>query len=194
MRTMSVWMLVAVVLVAFPAAAQKADFVKQGPATPPAIEASEDYPVNYPGGPAPAPVLGELDQDDSTYNRVVDCSGLSGVGTAVVYDTVTITNSSPGVADMVVFTSDQGNPAGCTDIDTLLTAYGSGGFNPADPLTNCVAANDDFSGLCSQITFQIPAGQTYVVVVTSYSNGALFPYQVNFDGTVPVELMSISAE
>jgi hypothetical protein len=188
-------MLVVVVLVALPAAAQKADFVKQGPATPPAIEASEDYPVNYPGGPAPAPIQGALDQDDSTYNRVLtDCGGLSGVGTAVYYDTVTITNSGPSVADMVVFTSDQGNPAGCTDMDTFLTAYDDGGFNPTDPLTNCVAANDDSGSLCSQITFQIPSGLTYVVVMTSFANGATFNYQVNFDGTVPVELQSINVE
>jgi len=53
---------------------------------------------------------------------------------------------------MVVFTSNQGNPVGCTDKDT------------------------------------------YVVVVTSFGNGDLFTYQVNFDGTMPVELMSISAE
>ena len=96
---------------------------------------------------------------------------------------------------MVVFTSNQGNPVGCTDKDTFLTAYDNSGFNPADPLTNCAAANDDFSSsLCSQIIFQIPAGQTYVVVVTSFGNGDLFTYQVNFDGTMPVELMSISAE
>ncbi|MEO8197102.1 MAG: hypothetical protein ABI689_10295 [Thermoanaerobaculia bacterium] len=172
--------------------AQK-DFARSGPASPPVIDASEDTIVSYLGG-EPAPVPGALDADDSTYNRVLTgCGGLSGVGTAVSWDTVTITNNSPGTASFVVFTSDVGS-ATCATIDTFLTAYTTT-FNPAAPLTNCAAADDDLGvGNCSQIAFSIPVGETRVVVVTSFGNGALFPYQVNFTGTTPVELLHFSVD
>jgi hypothetical protein len=140
--------------------------------------------MSYAGGVAPSPTAGALDADDSTYNRVLTgCSGLSGVGTAVSYDTVTITNLSLGTASITAETSDVGAPGVCASIDTFLTTY-TPSFNPASPLTNCLAADDDSGpGLCSRLTFTVPRGGTATLVVTSFSNGATFPYQVNFTGT-----------
>jgi hypothetical protein len=152
----------------------------------PAFAVSENTNLVITSG-VPAPILGALDADDFTYNRQTgDCSGLSGVGTAVFYDTVSITNNSGGPINFVVFTSDQGNPGACTAGDTFVTAY-TPSFNPADPVTNCVTSNDDGgTGLCSQITYSVPQGDTSVIVVTSFSNGSTFDYQVNFDGTVVI--------
>jgi hypothetical protein len=163
------------------------DTVRNAPAVAPEnTEASDVYPVNYPGGPPPAPVLGELDPDDGTYNRVVGCGALSGVGTAVYYDLVEFTNSGAGSADVVAFTSTQGDPSSCP-FDTVVTVYSA--FDPSDPLTGCLVYDDDGGpGVCSQVSFQVPSGEMYTVVVTSFSNGTTGAYQVNFDGTVPVEL------
>jgi hypothetical protein len=167
-------------------AQDKFDVPYEGPAVPPLPGASETYSINYTGS-VPAPILGALDADDSTYNRVLSgCSGLSGVGTAVYYDIISIANSTPLAASFVAETSDQGAPGSCASIDTFLTAY-QPTFNPATPLTNCVAADDDGGpGNCSRMTFTVPPSGTAVIVMASFSNGATFPYQVNFTGTTPI--------
>ena len=110
----------------------------------------------------PSTFTGSFDAGDSTYNRPVSCAALSGVGTAVAYDTITITNNSAGTANFVVTSSLIGGGA-CGDAnDTFFTVY-NGSFNPASPLTNCLAVNDDISGAtnrCSTLSFSIPVGQT----------------------------------
>ena len=181
-----------------PGWAQK-DFARSGAAVPPVIDASEDTIISYLGG-VPAAVPGALDADDSTYNRAVNCTNLSGVGTAVPWDTITITNNSAGVASLVVFSSLIGG-APCLDAnDTFFTLYNTT-FNPAAALTNCLAVNDDISGAsnrCSTLSFTIPVGETRVVAVAGFNNAAtangLFSYQINFTGTTPVELLQFSVD
>lgn len=162
--------------------AGEGDFVRAGTAAAPTIRASEDFPINF-NGNTPAAIQIDLDADDSTYNRnLSDCGGLSGVGTAVSFDTITITNNSPADATLDLFTSDVGDTASCTAGDTYLAAY-IPSFNPADATLNCAASNDDggaAGGLCSGITLTIPQGATAVVVNTSFGNGELFSYQTNF--------------
>lgn len=193
-NVMFVLVLVALFSSAAALAEKPLDFARQGPANPPAIEASEDTPIDYNGG-VPGPVVGALDADDSTYNRLVsDCGAPSGVGTDVYYDTITITNQLAVQADFVVETSGVGTPGTCGSVDTFLTAYGPT-FDPANPDQNCIDSDDDGGdSTCSLINFSIAAGETAVVVVTSFGNGVTGDYQVNFDGTVPVELMSISVD
>lgn len=171
---------------------KRADEPLAGVAAAPSIRASEDTPISYTGS-TPLAFTGALDNDDSTYNRSFQaCSGLSGVGTAVYYDTVTITNNSGASADLQISTSEVGGS--CAAIDTFLAAY-SPSFNPANALENCVADNDDSPpSTCSLLNLSIPDGQSAVVVITSYGNGATFDYQVNFDGTVPVELMEFTVD
>ena len=178
------------------AGAQKVDTVRAGAALPPHLDASEDTPINYLGGVPPL-FTGALDADDSTYNRAVTCSSLSGVGTAVAFDTITITNNSPGTANFVVTSSLVGGGACGNANDTFFTLYTS--FNPATPLANCLAVNDDISGAtnrCSTLSFPIPVGQTRIVVVSAFNNPptGLFSYQINFTGTTPVELIDFSVE
>ena len=193
------WALAVLLLAVTPAIAQKVDFAVQGPAIPPAPDASEDYSLNYLGGEPPL-FTAALDADDSTYNRAVSCSALSGVGTAVAYDTLTITNGSAGTANVIVFSSLVGGGACPGAPDTFFTLYDTT-FNPAAPLTNCLAVNDDISGAadrCSSLTFAIPVGQTRVVVLGAFDNASLpaglFSYQVNFTGTTPVELLNLSIQ
>lgn len=178
--------------------AQK-DFARSGPAQPAVIDASENTVILFDGS-VPAIFTGALDADDTTYNRPVSCATLSGVGTAVPLDTITITNNSAGVANMIVFSSLVGGAA-CGDAnDTFFTLY-NGAFNPAAALTNCVAVNDDIAAAanrCSQLTFSIPVGETRTVAVAGFNNAAtangLFAYQINFTGTTPVELLHFSVD
>lgn len=177
--------------------AQK-DFARSGPAQPAVIDASEDTFINYLSGEPPL-FIGALDADDTTHNRPVTCGALSGVGTAVAVDTVTITNNSGAVANFIVFSSLIGGGA-CGDPNDTFFALYNGSFNPASALTNCLAVNDDISGAtnrCSTLTFSIPVGETRVVAVSGYNNaasGGLFSYQINFTGTTPVELLQFSVD
>lgn len=156
--------------------------------TPPQIRASENTVVSY-TGTVPTLFTGALDADDSTYNRPVSCTTLSGVGTAVPHDTVTINNNSGGTANFVVTSTLVGGGA-CGDAnDTFFTLY-NGAFNPAAPLTNCAAVNDDISGStnrCSTLSFSVPAGESRIVAVAGFNNATdpdgLFPYEINFIGT-----------
>jgi len=177
---------------ALAAETKRADEPLVGIAAAPTIRASEDTPIDYTGS-MPNAFTGALDNDDSTYNRALEnCGQLSGVGTAVFYDTVTITNNSGATADLQISTSEIGGA--CAAIDTFMAAY-SPAFNPANASIDCVVANDDTPpGLCSLINLSIPAGQSTVVVISSFGNGETFDYQVNFDGTVPVELMQFTVE
>lgn len=160
---------------------------------PPHPNASENTVVVIP--PSPGPVTGALDADDSTYDRLIggSCAAVSGVGTAVSYDTVTINNTGSSIANVTAFTSDQGNSAACTSGDTVIAAYSS--FDPNNAATGCLVSDDDGgTSPCSHINFQIAAGQSATIVVASYDNGAQFPYQLNFTGTTPVQLQKFSVD
>lgn len=179
------------------AADTKVDIVNEGAATGPIIRASTNTVVNY-AGTTPANIVGSLDAGDSTFNRPLDClEGLSGVGTAVAYDTVTFTNTTAFNATVNIRMGGAG--ATCPGSpDTFLAMYNTS-FNPAAPLTNCELTNDDFGGdLCSELTaVAIPAGAVRVIVLTAYDNaasGGLFPYEVTFAGTTPVALQKFSVE
>ncbi len=175
----------AAVALVLPVAAQSKQDFGRATAVPDVPNASESYNLSYPGGGAePTPTAGALDGDDSTYNRLTGaaCGTVSGVGTAVFYDTITITNNSLGTASFTAETSDPGAPGVCPSIDTYMTAYST--FVPATPAANCLATDDDSgAGFCSRLTFTLARGASATLVVTSFDNGATFPYQVNFTGT-----------
>lgn len=180
--------------------AQKpADSVRAGAPVAPEIRASENTAINYLGG-EPAAFTAALDADDSTYNRALTCGSLSGVGTATAFDTITITNSSAGVANFIVTSSLVGGGACGNDNDTFFTLY-NGSFNPAAPLTGCLAVNDDIAAAanrCSTLAFSIPVGETRVLVIAGFNNAAMatgqFAYQVDFTGTTPVELLDFEVD
>jgi hypothetical protein len=170
------------------AQAKETDVSVLGPGTAPVIRASETTNINF-VGTVPATFAGALDADDSTYNRHTgSCTTLSGVGTAVPFDLVNITNNSGSAGSITISTQLVGGGA-CTDAnDTFLTLYST--FNPATPLVNCLALNDDISGAtnrCSTLTFPMTAGESRTVVVSGFNNATnaagLFSYEVNFAGT-----------
>lgn len=147
----------------------------------------ENTIVNY-TGTVPATFMGALDADDSTYNRVVNtCATVS--LTDVAYDTVTINNTTATTADFVVTSELDGGGACDLSNNTHFTLYSNVGFNPASPLNNCLAINDDISpsNLCSTLPFAIPAGETRTLVTAGVFGASatfgLFSYQINFAGT-----------
>ncbi len=73
--------------------------------------------------------------------------------TVAVTFTITAANLTPGTAD-----------------DTYMAIYQTA-FNPASPATNFLRADDDAGvGALSQFTQNLVAGNTYIIVVSTYSN------------------------
>lgn len=126
---------------------------------------------------------------DATFNRLTSCSQLSPTATATRFDTIAITNNGPRAGILDVRTQPMAGtgttvcPAGT---DTVMAVY-AGAFNPAAPLTGCLAFNDNVDGttLCSRISsINVAAGATVTVVVSGFANADAFPYDVRFDGSV----------
>jgi hypothetical protein len=127
---------------------------------------------------------------DPTFNRPAGVSSLSSVGTAVHYKVLPIilTCAEPLV---ISFNSSDGgsittNSEGM-DPDTYLFLYGSGGFNPASPLSNLLAADDDSGdGALSKISTSSLASGTYTIVVTSFYNTPPFPDDLTWNYNLAV--------
>ena len=98
-----------------------------------------------------------LATSDPTWRRPDSCS-LTGTS-SLPYDSYTFRNPT---AAPIVATASAG-----WSFDGFLVAYTT--FNPASPLTNCVAANDDGSSLSnSEVVVTVPAGGSVTFVTTSY--------------------------
>jgi len=131
--------------------------------------------LNVTASPSSATVPGTLTIADPTFNRPVSLTTLSGVGTAVHYVVIPFSVYCAGNVTISTETADGGaispNGSAGTGPDTFFLLYGPGGLNPASPLTNLLALNDDLSGgiYRSRIVSNVPAG-SYTAVLTSYSN------------------------
>jgi hypothetical protein len=69
--------------------------------------------------------------------------------------------------------------------DNFLVLY-QGSFNPAAPLTNALAANDDFGFIGqSRIVRSLTAGTTYVVVTTGFTNSSFGSFTNTVSDTIP---------
>jgi hypothetical protein len=124
--------------------------------------AAQAVTYNYAGDTTGAP----------TYNRAFeDFSGLSGLGSAVNYQTLSFSVTASGSYS---FVSDATG-----GWDNFLFLYGPT-FNPAAALTNGLIANDDSSGIGhSGFTFSLTAGASYVVVTTGFETGVDFGAYAN---------------
>jgi hypothetical protein len=117
------------------------------------------------------------------WNRPVsNCAGLSGVGTATPYSTQQFYVTSAGAYD---FFSNQSGGGTQPDggFDGFIFVY-QDSFNPATPLTNCVAGNDDAAviGLSEILGLALDANRTYVYVTTGFGNTDAGPFSNQITG------------
>lgn len=70
-------------------------------------------------------------------------------------------------------------------VDTVMAVY-QGSFDPDDPTTGLLAANDDSSGgLAPRVTVALAAGQTYTIVITTFDVGEPLATTQNIYTTAP---------
>ncbi|MCA9255840.1 MAG: hypothetical protein KDA33_09390, partial [Phycisphaerales bacterium] len=133
--------------------------------------------------------FGELDVADPIYNRVagsgVDLScnlvlSLSGIGTAVRYDTIPIHSATGGVFSAEI-QSD-----GTTIGDTTMSLY-CAPFDPGDPTANMISFDDDggagvLSGFYPFDAIALTADTRYWLVISTYGNGATGEYALCLGG------------
>ncbi len=97
---------------------------------------------------------GSLSATDATFNRPDEGTpptALSITGTNVYYQVITLHITTPGLITII-----------STSLwDNFAILYGTGGFNPALPLTNAVVANDDFAGPNSGFTYDFTVPGNY---------------------------------
>jgi hypothetical protein len=152
---------------------------------------------------------GELTADDPVYSRAlwfgVGDVALSEVGTAVHYDVHVFNSPGDLIATSIRVRATgvpvdseisspglQAVPAG-PQFDTYLSIYGIV-FDPAQPLNNLGATNDDdeldpSNGTDSAIyNYFLTGGVNHVLVVSSFANGELGPYEIEIiaTGTTPI--------
>ena len=134
--------------------------INQGPPPPPPPPPSESEP-NGTIGTADGPIGG-----DATLT-----------GGIIAYDVDYFAVTNPGAVSVTVaMRIYMGSVGSCTGSgDPTLTLYTSGGSQ--------LAYNDDSLGLCSSLTYTIPAGTTYYLKVAALSSGNTVPsylLDVNF--------------
>ena len=114
-----------------------------------------------------------------TWNRPLAGSppaALSGVGTAVRYQTTQLSVSTSGA---YVFQSTATNPVNWDNFSFLYATS----FNPAAQLTNVIVGNDDNTTIgLSGFTTNLTAGLNYVFVETGFANTDFGAYSLNISG------------
>lgn len=102
---------------------------------------------------------------------------LSGIGTGVAYDVKSFTIGQSGAYDFLMTGIE---PDGW---DTFLLLYADA-FDPADPLANVLAGNDDLGGIgvSGFDGFGLDAGTTYFAVATGFAAGAEGRYALRIAG------------
>lgn len=110
----------------------------------------------------------------ASFNRLLeDLSAPSGVGTAVRYHAFQFSVSTSGSYTFLTT---------APDYDPFVFLYGAG-FNPATPLVDALAGNDDLLGLTtSGLGFSLIAGQQYVFVNTGFSNSDFGAFSTTIGG------------
>lgn len=109
-----------------------------------------------------------------TFDRpLANFSDYSTNGTGAVYETIAFMVEDDGEYSITMHG---------LGFDTFLLLYETA-FDPADPLTNGIAANDDLASLrTSGFAADLVAGSQYFVVVTGFSNDQFGAYSLTISG------------
>lgn len=120
-------------------------------------------------------ISGELTASDNVFNRPFTSISLSSVGTSVSYDVFGFHVNASGIY------SAESTSFSAPGADTFLVLY-AGTFNPAAPLANLLAYDDDSgAGALSLLTATLQAGTQYYLVFTTYENGDFGTYTGTLD-------------
>lgn len=138
--------------------------------------------------PASAQVFSDNLTGAPTFNRpLMDFSGLSAVGTAVRYRTLSFTVGTPGAYTFLM-------SSGVGGFDTFLLLY-QNAFNPASALANGVVGNDDLGSLTqSGFTTTLAAGTQYFLVQTAFSNAGTGPFTTTVTGPASINTAAVVPE
>jgi hypothetical protein len=134
--------------------------------------------------PASAAVIYTVIGDTSggpTFNRPASTTSLSGAGTAVAYNTFLFSPAAGGSYTFLLNSTT-------ANYDPALALY-AGTFNPASPLTNLVAFNDDLvSGNFTQsgFNFTLNPALVYTAVITGFDNGDFGRYELTIANAAAV--------
>ncbi len=137
-------------------------------------------------------ITGAITTSDPTFHRPnagAPPTSLSEFGTNVYYDVLTINITTPGLVSFVCSSSSP-------NFDSFGLLYGTGGFDPANPLTNVLIGNDDGRLLNFVITYNFIVPGVYYLVVCPFKNTSTGPYTITRTegGVLPVRLISFTAE
>ncbi len=139
------------------------------------------------------PYTGVIATTDPTFDRPdqgTPPTALSTQGTNVYYDVVPYIVTTPGLVTIVSTTTN-------TDFDLYGFLYGTGGFDPLNPLTNVLLGNDDSGpGLNFALTYNFTTPGTYYIVVTTLKPTSIGDYTLTATdpGPLPVKLVSFTVE
>ncbi len=136
--------------------------------------------------PASAAVIYSVTGDTTggpVYNRPLQGTPptqVSGTGTSVAYNTFLFSPVATGSYTFLLTSTS-------TSYDPFLVLYASP-FTPASPLTNVIAANDDFEGniALSGFTQTLLAGTVYTAVITGFDNFDFGTYQLTISNAAAV--------
>ncbi|OAB62991.1 hypothetical protein AY599_15070 [Leptolyngbya valderiana BDU 20041] len=131
-----------------------------------------------------------------TFNRPTSLTALSSFATDVAYEATQIGVSADGDYSVL---SDQTNFGLLWD--GYLLVY-ENGFDPANPLDNLIALNDDYFGsmlpgigvgYSGLDAVTMSSASTYYIVQTGFSNGDEGPYQVSISGPGDIRIIPAPA-
>jgi hypothetical protein len=137
-------------------------------------------------------INGTITDSDPTFSRPVEGApptAISTEGTNVHYDLIPVTITTPGLYTFVC--------NGSVNFDTFGFLYGTGGFDPANPLSNVLVGDDDSGpGVNFAITYNFTVPGVYYLVVCPFKNPSTGSYIITTaeSGVLPVRLVSFTAE
>lgn len=134
--------------------------------------------AHTPAQPQQVTLAGDTSGGTTWRRPVQGTQTLSGVGTAVRYETALICPTATGTYEIETVTDTW---------DGYLFVYRTT-FDPNDQFTNLLASNDDHGGVrASNVLLTMEGGVPHVVVQTGFGNGDFGPWSGGVHGDAPVQ-------